>query len=215
MSDAEGMLRPRGGVGRELKPPRLCRRRRCRECRLHPRGNATVPYLALATATLCNMCFIQKHPTFADKLVKFVDEDAEFADEEEDEETRRGLGLDLSDCNTTVGSGGITDDSDEGSKDEFWAMPCFLPEGNGEDEEIYAMVARPVTKAERAVNPKARASLDKEWKKLEDQRVWIVEKMKPWAQVQEEARRSGITMHVGRIFESASRRIMNFPKTTR
>ena len=62
-------------------------------------------------------------------------------------------------------------------------------------------MARPVTKAERAVNPKARASLDKEWKKLEDQVVWIAEKMRPWAEVQEEARRSGTTMHVGRIFD--------------
>ena len=82
-SDAEGMLKPRGGADREIRPPRLCRRRRCRECRSHPRGNASIPYLALATATLCNMCFIQKHPTFADKLVRFVAEDAEFADEEE------------------------------------------------------------------------------------------------------------------------------------
>ena len=113
----------------------------------------------------------------------------------------KGLGLDLLEGDTTAGGGGITEESDEGTKDEFWATPCFLPEENGEDEEIYAMVARPVTKAERAVNPKARASLDKEWKKLEDQEVWIVEKMKPWAQVQEEARGSGTTMHVGRIFD--------------
>ena len=201
-SDAEGMLRPRGGADRGMKPPRLCRRRRCRECRSRPKGNASVPYLALATATLCNMCFIQKHPTFADKLVKFVDGNIELLDEEESEEdTRRGLGLGPSEDDTTMGSRTNSNESERGSSSEFWAMPCFLSGEGGEDEEIFAMVARPVTKAERAVNPKARASLDKEWKKLEDQVVWIAEKMRPWAEVQEEARRSGTTMHAGRIFD--------------
>ena len=134
-SDAEGMLKPKDGTSREMRRSRLCRRRRCRECRSHPRGNASVPYLALATATLCNMCFIQKHPTFADKLVKFVDEDAEFVDVEEDEEeTRKGLGLGPSGDDTTAGSGGTTEESDGGTKDEFWAMPCFLSGESGEDE---------------------------------------------------------------------------------
>ena len=62
------------------------------------------------------------------------------------------------------------------------------------------MVERPVTKAERLVNAKAMASLDKEWNKLEDQRVWIVEKGRSWREVAEEARKKGEVAHVGRIF---------------
>ena len=63
------------------------------------------------------------------------------------------------------------------------------------------MVARPVTKAERLVNPKAMASLDKEWNKLENQIVWEVEKVMPWRVIGEEARASGEVVHVGRIFD--------------
>ena len=63
------------------------------------------------------------------------------------------------------------------------------------------MVARPVTKAERFVNPKAMASLDKEWNKLENQIVWEIEKVMPWRVIAEEVRASGEVVHVGRIFD--------------
>ncbi len=172
---------------KRVTPPRLCRRRRCRECRNNSRGTGTVPYLALATATLCNMCFIQKHPVFADKVVKFITEDEESTDEGDSDQA------------------GLTSSTDEWDGEnpprEILAMPCFPTSDSDFPDEIFAMVARPVTKAERAVNPKARASLDKEWDKLESQRVWIVEEMRPWAEVQEEARRTGVVAHVGRIFD--------------
>ena len=64
--------------------------------------------------------------------------------------------------------------------------------------ELYAMVARPVTKAEGLVNPKAMASLDKEWNKLENQIVWEVEKVMPWRKIAEEARASGEVVHCTR-----------------
>ena len=79
-----------------------------------------------------------------------------------------------------------------------------LSEMNEHDERdlvVFAMVARPVTKAERLVNAKAMASLDKEWNKLENQRVWIVEKGRSWREVAEEARTKGEVAHVGRIFD--------------
>ena len=76
-----------------------------------------------------------------------------------------------------------------------------LDENDERDLVVFAMVARPVTKAERLVNAKAMASLDKEWKKLENQRVWIVEKGRSWREVAEEARARGEVAHVGRIFD--------------
>ena len=62
-----------------------------------------------------------------------------------------------------------------------------LRESDHPELELYAMVARPVTKAERLVNPKAMASLDKEWNKLENQIVWEVENA-------ERSRERGITV---------------------
>ena len=76
-----------------------------------------------------------------------------------------------------------------------------LRESDHPELELYAMVARPVTKAERLVNPKAMALLDKEWNKLESQIVWEVEKVMPWRVIAEEAKASGEIVHVGRIFD--------------
>ena len=76
-----------------------------------------------------------------------------------------------------------------------------MDEHDERDLVVFAMVARPVTKAERLVNAKAMASLDKEWNKLENQRVWIVEKGRSWREVAEEARAKGEVAHVGRIFD--------------
>ena len=51
---------------------RLNRRRRCRVCRENPARGASVPCLALATATLCVACFIDRHPQYVDSIVRMI-----------------------------------------------------------------------------------------------------------------------------------------------
>ena len=46
-----------------------------------------------------------------------------------------------------------------------------------------AAVARPVGKAAIARTPKAKAAMDKEWKRLRDKRVWVEEKPREWDDV--------------------------------
>ena len=41
----------------------------------------------------------------------------------------------------------------------------------------------------------------KEWDKLHKQRVWDEKRVRPWAEVRAEAKRTGCTIHVGRIFD--------------
>ncbi len=65
---------------------------------------------------------------------------------------------------------------------------------------IDACVARPVSHKERRENPKAQASLDKEWKKLRDINCWEEGKVKEWRDVAAQARNKGTQCHVGRIF---------------
>ena len=64
-----------------------------------------------------------------------------------------------------------------------------------------ACVARSVTKREALSNPKAKASLDKEWDKLRSQGCWNENLVREWSDVAAEAKRKGITYHVGRIFD--------------
>ena len=64
-----------------------------------------------------------------------------------------------------------------------------------------ACVARPVSKKEAAGNPKAQAALLKEWDRLRASKCWDETRVREWADVAGEARRSGATHHVGRIFE--------------
>ncbi len=61
-------------------------------------------------------------------------------------------------------------------------------------------VARPVSHKERRENPKAQAALRKEWDKLCAINCWREDKVREWRLVAEEAKRTGRTCHVGRIF---------------
>ena len=179
------------------------RRRRCRVCRENPARGASVPCLALATATLCVACFIDRHPQYVDSIVRMIVVD-----------TLPNLEKMMSDGESaSEGESGISVASGKGSPEEERAeigLPALcavvprqddLQESDHPELELYAMVARPVTKAERLVNPKAMASLDKAWNKLENQIVWEVEKVMPWRVIAEEARASGEVVHVGRIFD--------------
>ncbi len=64
-----------------------------------------------------------------------------------------------------------------------------------------ALVARILSKREIAASDGARVALKLEWNKLKAQGVWDVTRVKPWSRVANEARSSGKTVHVGRIFE--------------
>ena len=182
---------------------RLNRRRRCRVCRENPARGASVPCLALATATLCVACFIDRHPQYVDSIVRMI-----LVDTLPNLEKMMSGGESVSE-----GESGISEGSGRESREEeqseigLPAMCAVVPQQNDLQEsdhpelELYAVVARPVTKAERLVNPKAMASLDKEWNKLENQIVWEIEKVMPWRVIAEEARASGEVVHVGRIFD--------------
>ena len=63
------------------------------------------------------------------------------------------------------------------------------------------LVARPVTRKEALGNPAAHEAVMKEWDELRKQRVWDEKRVKPWAEVRAEAKRTGRTIHVGRIFD--------------
>ena len=66
---------------------------------------------------------------------------------------------------------------------------------------IYACVARPVSRRERQENADARASLNKEWGRLRKITTWDESAVREWAQVAQDARKSGKVAHVGRIFD--------------
>ena len=182
---------------------RLNRRRRCRVCRENPARGASVPCLALATATLCVACFIDRHPQYVDSIVRMI-----VVDTLPNLEGMMSGGENNSE-GETYASEASGNESLEGEPSEVGlpAICAVVPqlddvrESDHPELELYAMVARPVTKAERLVNPKAMASLDKEWNKLENQIIWEVEKVMPWRVIAEEARASGEIVHVGRIFD--------------
>jgi hypothetical protein len=44
------------------------------------------------------------------------------------------------------------------------------------------------------------AAMDKEWKKLEDQTAWLLDKVREWKDVSAEAKSQNRTVHVGRVF---------------
>jgi hypothetical protein len=70
--------------------------------------------------------------------------------------------------------------------------PCYV---------FSACVARPVTKKEAYSNPKAKASLDKEWTKLRNITTWDESRVEEWSVVAARAKRNGIKVHIGRIFD--------------
>ena len=49
--------------------------------------------------------------------------------------------------------------------------------------------------------PEARAALDAEWNKLVSKRAFDMLKVRPWGEVQKEARREGRTVHIARLFQ--------------
>jgi hypothetical protein len=77
---------------------------------------------------------------------------------------------------------------------------------------LYAMVARPVGKKEIQNDPDAQKSLDVEWEKLMVKRAWIVEGVREWSDVCEEAREKGKKAHVGKIFEICVEKGSELPK---
>ena len=64
-----------------------------------------------------------------------------------------------------------------------------------------ALVARPVGKHELNREPLARASVDKEWKRLRDKHVWDEDHPREWDDVRAEAKRKGIDVHMGYLFD--------------
>ena len=169
------------------------RRQRCRSCKKEIARGAIVPSLLLMTATLCMSCFMEKHVTPVDDLIrkghKLTTEmygdgiaavPAAMCSEED------------------LDTAGISDGED-GLYQE--AAAIIIEDDEDEYEHVMALVARPVTKAERAVNPKARASLDKEWNKLMLQEVWEMDLVRSWKDVSREAQSTGEVTHVGRIFD--------------
>ena len=68
--------------------------------------------------------------------------------------------------------------------------------------ELFGAVARPVPKNEVAKNPKAKAALDKEWENLRTKGVWDESRVRECKSIVDEARKSGQTVHLGRIFEA-------------
>ena len=68
--------------------------------------------------------------------------------------------------------------------------------------ELFASVARLVSKDEIASNPKAKAALDKEWENLRTKGVWDEKSVRECRDIVAEARREGKAVHLGRIFEA-------------
>ncbi|CAE7489013.1 RE2, partial [Symbiodinium natans] len=175
---------------------------RCRECRRLLEGKAKVPSLILTSMTLCFACFMNKHTTPVDNLIRqgYQTEDEEYGD---------GIvavpaiqvDADQEDSWEEVAENEVCDSIDETVGECEPLMATIIEDEEEDIEEVFGLVARPVTKAERAINPKARAALDKEWKKLMDQVVWIMEEVRSWKDVQREAMDRGEIAHVGRIFD--------------
>ena len=69
------------------------------------------------------------------------------------------------------------------------------------DFDLFATVARVLTKTEIAKSPGASKALDIEWNKLLNKKTWDQNKVKECRSIVEEARRKGEKVHIGRIFE--------------
>ncbi|CAE6950280.1 RE2 [Symbiodinium natans] len=165
-----------------------------------------VPSLILTSMTLCFACFMNKHTTPVDNLIRqgYQTEDEEYGD---------GIvavpaiqvDADQEDSWEEVAENEVCDSIDETVGECEPLMATIIEDEEEDIEEVFGLVARPVTKAERAINPKARAALDKEWKKLMDQVVWIMEEVRSWKDVQREAMDRGEIAHVG--WEKLAKRI--------
>ena len=65
-------------------------------------------------------------------------------------------------------------------------------------------VARPVGRKEYWSNPKAQTSLDAEWDHHISQGIWLMDKVREWRDVANEAVRKDETIHVGRLHENCT-----------
>ena len=63
------------------------------------------------------------------------------------------------------------------------------------------MVARTVSKWEARTNPECIKALDKEWKELEEAKVWLIHEVQEWSAVKTKAEREGREIHVGSLHE--------------
>ena len=79
--------------------------------------------------------------------------------------------------------------------------------------ELFASVARLVSKDEIARNPKAKAVLDKEWENLRTKGVWDEKRVRECRDIVAEARRDGKTVHLGRIFEACYEKGSELPES--
>ena len=66
-------------------------------------------------------------------------------------------------------------------------------------QEAKAMVHIPITLQEAMRTPAAKASLDKEWKKLNDKQAWKYDTVREKQAVVEEAKRLNLEIHLGRL----------------
>ena len=97
------------------------------------------------------------------------------------------------------------------SDDEFPLMPVMPCTVNHEHREkiatpfsvdgYSALVARPVGQKEISNVPEAQKSLDVEWEKLERKMAWDYATVNEWEVLSREARKQGIKIHVGKVFE--------------
>ena len=65
---------------------------------------------------------------------------------------------------------------------------------------MLSMVARPVKPSEIATNPKAKASVDEEWKKLRAIRTWLEYTVGEYDDVRAGALKKNLEVHFGRVF---------------
>ena len=79
------------------------------------------------------------------------------------------------------------------------------------EKAVNGLVARPVNRKEILSNPKAKESLDVEWKKLENKRAWIYESVREWLDIAKEAKKLGKKVHIGKVFEICVEKGSEFP----
>ena len=70
--------------------------------------------------------------------------------------------------------------------------------------ELFAAVARVLTKAEIGQSKDAQKALDAEWQKLIDKGVWDENRVKECKQIVSDAQKKSEKIHIGRIFEICS-----------
>ena len=69
------------------------------------------------------------------------------------------------------------------------------------DSDLFANVAKVLTKHEISKSPGAQKALDAEWEKLLNKKTWDQSRVKECRSIVEDAKRKGEKVHIGRIFE--------------